>query len=1099
MVRFIFGEAGSGKTEYIMSEVERVLDGSDMRAVILVPEQHTVATESRVLQRFGNASGLRLEVTNFTRLSDAVSRIVGKISYTHLSGGARRLVIHRAIMSVWQSLGDLSGVGGDAPRLVPLVYSALREITSAGISPEELARAAEELSAEGAATDARLASRLADLSLVMSAERELMQTEFGGVSDPVERLAETARESDFFRNTAVFIDSFYSLTGAELAAVGEIIRLSPEVNITFPMRSRHDDGIHLAAVRRYYETVLAAAVRFGGGVEFRELAGNRRAATRELAAISADLWNYSVSAPCEESDKPSVPDSVRVISVSDRYEEAEAAAACVASLVRSGARYSDIAVVCADVNALRGITDSAFRRHGIPCFVSEPSPLASTPATRLILSLLRIPGHWRGEDVVAAVKTGLMPVSDEDACSFESYCGIWNIRGRNMFETEWSMNPDGYRTELTERGRRTLAAVARARSAVVPPIAEFADVFRNAEATVRDICTAVVRFAEKTDMCAAMARRAEVREALSLGGDDDVSRERLVWSELCCVFDTMVEITGDAVVDAAGFATLFRYAISDAGVGAIPTGVDETVLAGGVGLRTDGVAHVIVLGAVAGEFPAVPSEDGCFSDADRERLGELGLPICGGSAERASEELFRFARTVSQAEESVTVFTPKTSGGAACRPSEGALRILELTGQAAPVEWRSLSADMRIFDRVSLESECRLGSSAAAQLRGLSAEMFGESAPAPAEPETQRISDGLSDKVFGKELHLTQSRIDTFVRCPFSYYCKYVLGLSEDRTAEISSPDIGTFVHAVLEEFFLAVSGRDLPIPEEEVESICDVIVSDYVRRTCGDAPDGRMAYLFRRLRRQVLVFVSAVMDEMAQSRFEAYRMELPVGMPDDGGKATPPPVEFLLPDGGRVSLHGIIDRMDVYRRGDEVFLRVVDYKTGSRTFSYDDIRHGLGVQLLLYLFSTWRSGGSEFGRELSAGGELRPAGALYLSLKPGDATSDGPLDAASARDLMVSRIDRSGIVTDEHDVLDAMDRGITGKYVPVSLKADGTLRRCASLATLERFGDLEGELKSVICRIAEEMRGGCAEARPLKRHGVDPCEYCGMKCICRH
>ena len=306
-------------------------------------------------------------------------------------------------------------------------------------------------------------------------------------------------------------------------------------------------------------------------------------------------------------------------------------------------------------------------------------------------------------------------------------------------------------------------------------------------------------------------------------------------------------------------------------------------------------------------------------------------------------------------------------------------------------------------------------------------------------------------------------------------------------------------MHAVLEQFFSAVSGRDLPIPEEEVEELCDGIVNEYVRRTCGDSPDGRMTYLFRRLRRQVLIFIGAVMEELEQSRFEPYRMELPVGLPDDKGTATPPPVQFELADGSRVLLYGIIDRMDIYRRGGEMFLRVIDYKTGIRTFSYDDIRLGLGVQLLLYLFSAWRSGESDFGRELSGGGELRPAGALYLSLKPGDALSDSPLDVEEAREFMIARIDRSGVVTDDRDVLDAMDRGITGKYTPVSLKADGSYRRCASLATLERFGELEKELREVICRIAEEMRSGFSEPRPLVRHGVDPCEYCAMKPICRN
>lgn len=1098
MVRFVFGESGSGKTEYVISEAHRILNETDMRVLIIVPEQHTVSTEARIIEKLGNKTGLRLEVTNFTRLSEAATRRVGGISYTKLSGGARRLVLWRALISVWQSLTEFSCVDASETRLVPYIYSALGELARSGISSSGLDAAVERLLADGEESDVRLARKLSDLSVISAADESLRRDEFGEVSDPMDRFVEIAEQSGIFENTAVFIDSFYSLTGSERLAASEIIRLAPSCVFTVPMRDRHADGIHLAAVKRYFGDMLSAALRYADAPEFICLEGNHRARFRELAVVQEKLWDDEARLSEQAEGLPSNSDAVSVISVADRYEEAEALCAVISSFVRRGCAYSDIAVVCADVKRLRGIVDVALRRHGIPCFVSEPSRLASTPVVRLVFSLLRIPGFWRGEDVISLLKTGLMPVSNEDACRFESYCNVWSIRGREMFESEWNMNPDGYKEELTERGARTLGAAGRVRDSIVPLIAEFADTFVNSKASVRDICVAIVRFAENAGVRAAMAHRSEERVKLGLGGDDDAAREELAWSELCEVMDTMVDIIGSSKVDTSGFATLFGYAVSDAELGAIPTGADEVIFTDAAGLRTDGIPHIIMLGAVDGEFPASVQDDACFSDADREKLEELGLSIGSGIDERVSEGLFRFSRTLSQASETVTVFVPRSSAGELCRPSDGAMRILELTGKASPAEWRDINVTEKVYDRESLKQELRRGGGESQILAELYGDVYGEAYEKVAEPVRECIPPERAADVFGERMRLTQSRINTYVKCPFSYYCKYLLKLSDERKAEILPVDIGTFVHSVLEEFFSAVDTHNLPLPKAEKEALCDTIIDSYIKRTCIGASNGRMEYLFARLRRHVLIFVDAVSEELAQSRFEPYRVELPVGMSSADASPTPPSITFDMRDGGKVLLYGVVDRMDVYRRGGETFIRVVDYKTESKTYSYNDVKLGLDVQLLIYLFSLWRSGESEFGRELRGEGVLRPAGAFYLSVKPGETLCEEMLSDEEARALMLSRVTRTGPISDDRDVIDAMDSGITGRYTPVSLKADGEFKKCPSLTTLEDFGKLERELEETISEIAQHMKSGYAEAKPLRRGGMDPCEYCSAQAVCR-
>ena len=119
MVRFIFGGAGSGKSEYVLGRIEETLLHTDRRVCLIVPEQHTVTTERRTAKRYHPSASTRMEVTNFTRLSDSISRIVGGLSYVRRTRGADLLMLWRAVLSVYGSLSELGRAGGDETAIIP--------------------------------------------------------------------------------------------------------------------------------------------------------------------------------------------------------------------------------------------------------------------------------------------------------------------------------------------------------------------------------------------------------------------------------------------------------------------------------------------------------------------------------------------------------------------------------------------------------------------------------------------------------------------------------------------------------------------------------------------------------------------------------------------------------------------------------------------------------------------------------------------------------------------------------------------------------------------------------------------------------------------
>lgn len=1095
MLTLVTGGAGSGKTEFVFSEIEKILNGADRRVVLLVPEQQTVVYETEIARRFPPEAALRFEAMSFTRLSNAVARKTGGLSGSAVSRGAKALITWRAVSSVWDSLAVVStDARGARGQLVPRISAAREEMkinaVTGAAAEEALARAKE----AGEENDPAFL-KLRDLFLISAAYESIVREELGGeyretvLSDTVR----SGAEAGFFDNTAVFVDSFVSVTKEEFRVLCELIAVC-DVTVTVPLTDARAPLPHERPAKNYYDLLASFGERFTE-VGRISLGGCKRAKTAELFAVSKYLFDYEKKTddPLRESGLPSVPDSVRVFSVGDRYEEAEAAASVVERIVRDGGRYSDVAVISGDLGALHGIVEKCFERHGIPSFRTEPTTLESSPLARHFLSLLRIPGGWRREDVVRLIKTGLTDLSDGEASAFEIYTEVWNIRGRRMFSTPWSMNPAGYTAEMGDGDRALLSDANSGREKLIPPVETFVSVFGGGEADVRDIAGALVRYSEESGLYSALKRRSELLRAA--GDADGAVRELGTFRKMMKCLDDAVRYLPGVKCDAEGFSSILRFAMTDAGAGAIPTGVDEVALGSAATIRTGRVRHVILLGCVAGEFPGAADDSGFFSDAERETLAGAGIDLWSDGRERSAMELLRFHRSAALPSDSLTLFVPSSSFGSQTVISAGAERVLSVLGREEPVPFSSLPVEERLFSRAGIDNAILAarkkgdGKEEAALLR-MRSRLEGDVRSEKRDPSSESVSGTTAAAIFGGDVVISETKMNKYVECPFSFYLDFVLKMGERKRAEFSGLNRGLFVHYVLEQFFARTKDGDYPLPREETEAICDEIIDGYVGELFGDeAGSERVKYVVIALRRTALLFVNSVMEEMAQSRFRIVSTETAFGK-----KGSPESPRIPLGDGTTLSFNGKIDRIDTYRKDGKTFVRIVDYKTGKQDFDLDKIKAGIDVQLLVYLFSVWRSNGVGIGKILGEG-EIVPAGAEYLHIDFGRTNEKGPVTGEEAFRARLENPDRKGLFLCESDVLDAMDRGITGKYVPLGKNGSPS----EFLVSLERFGELSDELEKTVASVAKSMKSGVGAARSASGFkSVDPCVYCDGKAVCR-
>jgi ATP-dependent helicase/nuclease subunit B len=325
------------------------------------------------------------------------------------------------------------------------------------------------------------------------------------------------------------------------------------------------------------------------------------------------------------------------------------------------------------------------------------------------------------------------------------------------------------------------------------------------------------------------------------------------------------------------------------------------------------------------------------------------------------------------------------------------------------------------------------------------------------------------------------------------------LGLKSSKKYQFGSDLIGTLTHAVFENFLGRVKKGELgldALSDEEIEEMVNEILKEYIKLICGGARESKkLSHLFDRLRKNLYIFVKELVLELKQSSFTPEYFELPMGRKSDDV----PPLLFKIGENAKMSLHGICDRVDIFRKGECTYVRVVDYKSGSKKFTLSDISMGKGLQMLIYLYSLCKMGECEFKNQLSSGGEILPAGIMYFPLQLDKARLDKEADldseeaAAGEREAISEGIKRSGIYLDDVEIIRAQDSELKGRFLP---KPDG--RSKGSYVSLEGFEEIYNTLCNTLDDIGSAMLSGDATAKPKEENGRSPCDYCNSRAVCR-
>ena len=345
--------------------------------------------------------------------------------------------------------------------------------------------------------------------------------------------------------------------------------------------------------------------------------------------------------------------------------------------------------------------------------------------------------------------------------------------------------------------------------------------------------------------------------------------------------------------------------------------------------------------------------------------------------------------------------------------------------------------------------------------------------------------------LYGHSIAMSASRIDRVKSCHFGYFMEYGLRAKERKKAGFEAPEIGTFLHYLLENVNRDVKaqGGYGQVADEELRRMVRNYVKRYADECIDDYPhkSARFRYLFSRLRETAYSIILSIAEEMRQSDFAPVSFELSFG-----GRDGDLPAITVREGGASLSVSGKVDRVDGWLHDGKLYLRVVDYKTGKKAFDLSDLRYGLGIQMLLYLFTLEKEGRSYFGYPIV------PAGVLYHPAREVILKKDRGIQPEKLQAALQEELRRSGMVLADPEVLRAMEHSAleAPHYLPIRVKKDGSISD--GIASAEQLGKLGRYVEDLLHQIAREIGSGNIDADPVARGPQErACDRCDFAAAC--
>ncbi|MUV36563.1 ATP-dependent helicase/deoxyribonuclease subunit B [Lentibacillus sp. JNUCC-1] len=991
---------------------------------------------------------------------------------------------------------------------------------------DEMARFQHKYTSEQVLTD-----KLEDLVYIYDKFTDLLQGQYMDGEDQLQILAEKIPQTNMFQDAEIYLAGFHSFSPKELFVIEQLLKTCRRVTIALT-----SDEVPTYAVQEldlFFRTkttcqALKNIARENGlPIEEDDVLPADQGRFKDRPAFAHLETQFDVRPPVPY-EKAEVP--IQIAEAVHPRAEVEGAAQEIIRLVRDeGYRYRDIAILMRQADVYHDLIATVFNDHDIPVFIDEKRSMLNHPLIEMLRSSLDvIEGNWRYDAVFRVLKTGFIPATDSSAPltpdaidELENYVLEYGVksRGRWLSDEDWVFQRfRGFEdASQTDQEKETQENINAYRRQVAQGLADFDHNMRQAT-TVRAFCEELFLLLEHLGVPAQL-------EAMRTFYDEEGKIERgreqeQVWQALIQLLEELVETAGNEPMSLAVFKKTIESGLETLTFAHVPPSMDHVIVGTVDRSRLSHIQCAFLLGVNDGIWPMKPPIDGMINEEERELLRDNGFELADAGRRELLDDWFFMYTALTLARDHLWVSYPLSDEeGKSKMPSPLISRLESLFPSLTEhllLQDPDELLEANRFITTPLRTRAALTSQLARYRKGYPVQSIWWHvlnwyiAHTKKNESTYRIlqslyyhntpvnlSEDTTEKLYDKTVKASVSRLETYYSCSYQHFAKYSLGLEERKTYKLDAPDIGQLFHEALKQITEWVQGEGrhfADLSKNETDQYADRAVNELAPVLQHQILHSSNRYLYiQKKLREVIARATYVLSEQARySDFSPVGLELGFGT---GKNETLPALTLPLANGYNLMLRGRIDRVDQAVRNEQLYLRIIDYKSSAKGLSLIDVYYGLALQMLAYLDVILTHSETWLGKQAT------PGGVLYFHVHNPLINRNSNMPEDQLVEEIFKQYKMQGMLLADESIVQMMDTSLSSgrsQIVPAGVRKNGGFYNDSKIADQGTFNALQAHIHQLMQTAGLDMTSGHVDLNPYLQKQHIPCTYCPFLSVCQ-
>lgn len=1081
----ISGAKKTGKTEFVFNELKNKKD-----SIIIVPEQTLFLYEKNILDKLGEERSFDISILSFKKLAHKLLKEDENFNRVKLlDKDTKSLLIEKILLNNRDLLKSFKNAISSST-LPEKIGAQISEFKKYLIDKDKILSLSESEN-----INKTLKDKLRDLSFIYAEYEEKIKDIYMDFDNLIKTASDKIISEKRYFGKNIYIDSFTGFTGEELYMIKAFLKNECNVYITLlEIEDRSDTFADLSYTVHNTKKKLIKEAQLTGCKINEIVLKNSYIKSKDIKFLADNFSKVPHKA------YSGILESIKLTKSRSINKECDLLISYIIKTIKENdARLNEIAVILPDMKEYGPYIKESLEKFGLPFYSNEKKSVYDMPVASLLSNVFNIVLSGNRMDVILGyLKSGYFFKDNPDLIyKFERFILKTGVRAYHLMGKPFSEILEEKKSynfkidnekELTKVYEYAIYPVVKLKEKIL------------ASKTSQDYSLALYEFFTDIAIDKTLVKYAKEYEK---NGDLVKGKQLIqVYNYILESLERTTLILSDSEVSFSEYKNIIIAGLKNKNIASVPILYDSIFITEPLGFFNDCYKYIYVLGANEGSLPSFDFSEGIINEEERKILKDMGIELSMSRELKMMEVTLKVYDIITSPEKYLYISYSDYSKGASLKePSEFVNEIKEMFNIDAKYEKafystkRALLKDtLTSFSKKTMDEERDNIAYLCCDKEYL--KIIEDTLLKIKNPDFKNVSVNPENikKLIGDTLRVSTTNMEKYNKCGFSYFIQYVLRAKENEEFTINSANIGSVLHLILEKFskVLMKDNKDFSdVTDSYINENLDKIIKDSIKETENGvfASDIKGEVYRRRLKATAYKTIMLLRKHFLLGSFKTVGFEVDFGKEESENEG----IIFDVGKGRKVILNGVIDRVDKFKKDDDEYIRIVDYKSSEKTLDFYEVVLGLKMQLAIYLMTA-------IGTEKID--KIKPGGMLYLSLKSPVISIASPTDTEKFEAEIRKKITMKGFYLNSQSVAEAMDKSLkdnkTSEIVDIELDKEGVPKNKNTLSIKE----FEKLLKYVRGNIEEKGKNifeGKFPILPVKETRNTSCDYCPYSSICMY